>query len=56
MLDSRPAGNWHHSTWADAGGVKSYQSSRASVRKLEDILTGDYARIVRVPHWCMGFE
>jgi len=35
------------------GGVKS---SRASVRKLVDILTGDYARIVRVPLWCIGIE
>jgi len=38
------------------GKAKPYTASRASLQKLKDILTGDYATIVRVPLWCIGIE
>lgn len=46
--------NMAYERWA--GGAKPYKSSRASLQKLTDILTGDYSSIVRVPLWCIGVE
>lgn len=38
------------------GEAKAYRSARASLGKLQDFLSGDYATIVNVPLWCIGIE
>lgn len=37
-------------------GVTSYKSSRATLQRTRDFLTGDYGSVVRVPVWVIGIE
>ena len=48
-LDQMAYQRWNH-------GVKSYESARASLQKLNGFLRGDYASIINVPLWCIGIE
>lgn len=38
------------------GEAKPYKSARASLSKLTDFFSGDYASVVTVPIWCIGIE
>ena len=40
--------------WGSA--VPSYKSSRATLQRTRDFLTGDYGSVVRVPVWVIGIE
>ena len=40
--------------WGSA--VPSYKSSRATLQRTKDFLTGDYGSVVRVPVWVIGIE
>lgn len=40
---------WH-------GEAKPYRAARASLSKLIDFLSGDYATVITVPIWCIGIE
>ncbi len=38
------------------GQTEEYGSARASLQKLDDILSGNYASLVKVPLWSIGIE
>jgi len=40
--------------WGPA--VPSYKSSRATLQRTQDFLTGNYGTVVRVPVWVIGIE